>query len=249
VVQFDNVAGGLRSSTFDGLLTSATWSDRRLGVNVNVELTNDRLWVVTGNNVSIGGDLDRRVLWCTINANLEHPELRPSDQFTFPDLEGWVTENRGEVIHAMLTLVRSWAAAGMQVQPAPTSDSFGRMTQVLQGVLDHAGIPGVIGDQEAKPDLPDLDVEDWANFLKATHRVLGEEWWTTRQLVDHIGDGLEGDDLPGDMADKLRTSNSGAVKSLGKLLGNRRGQWAGGHKVEGSGGGNRSMRWRVVSRE
>jgi hypothetical protein len=244
VVQFDNVSGALRSATFDGLLTSATWSDRRLGLNVNVELTNDRLWVLTGNNVMIGGDLDRRVLWSTINANLEHPELRPAEGFAIPDLEGWVAEHRGEVIQAMLVLVRSWAAAGMKVQPAPTSDSFGRMTQVLQGVLDHAGIPGVIGDQDAKPDLPDMDAEDWAVFLRAAHGLMGDSWWTTRELVDQI----EGDDLPGDLADKLRHSSSGVVKSLSKMLGNKKSQWASGLKVEGAGGRNRAMKWQIVSR-
>ncbi|HET9256647.1 MAG TPA: hypothetical protein VFO16_15805, partial [Pseudonocardiaceae bacterium] len=48
VVQLDNVSGVLRSSVLSGLLTSATWEDRRLGSNSHMRGRNDRLWVLTG---------------------------------------------------------------------------------------------------------------------------------------------------------------------------------------------------------
>lgn len=249
VVQFDNVSGELKSSVMDGLLTNKEWSDRRLGVHENIIATNDRLWVVTGNNIHIGGDMDRRVLWSTINANLEHPELRPPQQFRYSDLSGWVTAHRGEIIHAMLVLVRSWVVAGRPVDRAPTSDDFGLMQQVLRGVLAHAGIEGNVGDQQSKPDRPDHEALEWSTFLHAAQRVMGGEKWTVRQLLE----GSEFDDdailpheLPGDLADQLRTAPHTVAKSLGKLLSGRQGQWCGGLKAISAGGGRgKAVKWAI----
>jgi len=255
VIQFDNVSGVLKSSTMDGLLTNAVWSDRRLGGNENVIVPNDRLWVVTGNNVMIGGDMDRRVLWSTINANLEHPELRSPTEFEESDLRGWVGDHRSEVLHSMLVLIRAWVAAGRPVREAPTSDSFGTMQQTLRGIMRHAGIGGEVGHQKSKPKRPDLDAEDWSIFLQAVRRVMGDEAWTARELLDTLegaafdddGDCLHPEELPGDLADKVRSAPHSVTKSLGKLLSSRQGQWAAGVKAENAGGGGKNaVKWRVT---
>jgi hypothetical protein len=56
-VQFDNVSGTLRSSIMSGPLTSNVWDDRKLGVMDMARCVNDRFWIMTGNNVALGGDL------------------------------------------------------------------------------------------------------------------------------------------------------------------------------------------------
>lgn len=250
VVQFDNVSGVLRSSVLDGLLTSATWTDRRLGGNVNVEVPNDRLWVVTGNNVHIGGDLERRVMWCTINAKVEHPELRPPDTFIIPNLEDWVRSHRGQLIHAMLTLVRSWAVAGMPTEEAPTSDSFGRLIAVLRGVLDVAGIDGVVGHQSAAPLRSDPDAEELSEFLQAAERVFGTSQWTVKELLDRVSEfddeaGIRSDELPGDVVSKLRTQPGTAVKSLGRWLSYRKDRVSDGLVIQSQGSAKAALKWHV----
>jgi hypothetical protein len=250
VVQFDNVNGALKSSVMDGLLTSATWSDRKLGVQVNMELPNDRLWIATGNNIHIGGDMDRRVLWCTIDAGMERPEERPPDVFGIPNLEHWVQANRGELIGALLTMVRAWAVAGQPVDEEPTSDSFGRMTAVLRGVLAHAGVEGVVGHQSAAPLRSDPDAEEMATFLQAVHRAMGTKQWTCRDLMEQVtdfeGDGIRGDELPLDLGDKLRHNRSGAIKSLGRWLSHHKDQVSHGLVVRGHGSGKDALQWQVV---
>lgn len=254
VVQFDNVSGELKSSTLDGLLTNAVWSDRRLGVSENVVAANDRLWVVTGNNIHIGGDMDRRVLWSTINADLEHPELRPAVTFRYSDLSGWVKEHRGEVIHAMLVLVRAWVVAGRPVEAAPTSDSFGPMLQVLRGVLAWAEVDGVVGHKDSKPERPDLDALEWGTFLDAAQRVMGETSWTVRDLLDKLNDFEDEEhqlfphELPGKLADTLKMAPHSVSKSLGKMLSSRQGQWCDGMKavaVSGGGTNKRAVKWTI----
>lgn len=75
VVIFDNLTGVVRSPILDSLLTNPEHSDRLLGANRNVVVPNDRLWLATGNNAAIGGDLARRVLFVEIDPGM--PDLTP----------------------------------------------------------------------------------------------------------------------------------------------------------------------------
>ena len=81
VAILDNIpnAGMVRSAQLSNLLTVETWSDRPLGVTMNVSAPNNRLWVITGNNIMLGGDLPRRALWVTIDPNHPRPEQRRFD--------------------------------------------------------------------------------------------------------------------------------------------------------------------------
>lgn len=257
VVVFDNVSGIMKSSVFDGLLTSAEWSDRRLGVNVTVELVNDRLWVVTGNNVHIGGDLERRVLWCTINAKMERPEERPPDAFDTPYLDAWARAHRGELLRALLTLVRAWVVAGSPVGEDPTSDSFGHMISVLRGVLDVAAIPGIVGDQASAPTRADPDAEEFSTFLAAVVRVFGHENWTVRELLEKVSsvsaefaeddeDRIHADELPGDIGARIRSQPGSANKTLGKWLSYRTDRVRDGLVVRKSGTKKAALKWQVV---
>lgn len=110
VVQFDNVSGTLRSSTMAGLLTSNVWDDRKLSVMDMARCANDRFWIIAGNNVALGGDLPRRSLRTVIDPGMPHPELRTG--FEMEDLEVWARDRRGDLIAALLTLIRAWVVAG-----------------------------------------------------------------------------------------------------------------------------------------
>jgi hypothetical protein len=266
VVQFDNVNGTLKSSVLDGLLTSADWSDRLLGQSKMLVLNNDRLWVVTGNNINIGGDLARRVLWVTINVGAPHPELRTG--FAIADLEGWVRDNRGRLLNALLTLIRHWDVLGRPVEDAPTSDSFGTWLQVLRGIVDAAGFDesvGQVGHQDTKQRRVDVEEDEWGTFLEAAYRVFGTEPWTARELVDRVVEhdanddaaaafggpsvvaGISEDDLPGDLGSKVVRDQVGTARSLGKWLSARVNRWSGNLSVQEAGGaGKKARHWVLV---
>jgi hypothetical protein len=260
VVQFDNVTGVLKSSTLDGLLTSAEWSDRPLGRTDVVTLPNDRLWVVTGNNVAIGGDLERRTLWVTINANMERPEERTS--FTIPNLESWVRAHRGELLWALLTLIRAWVVADRPTPPQATTDSFGQWVAVLRGILSNAELGdtvGEVGHAESALGRADPEDEEWAVFLRAAYRVFGSDRWTAKELLERTEDGdfhkasesggvLLSDELPGDLLQKFQHAHlnrATVAKSLGRWLKHRDGRWAEGLKVEEDGDRRGSKLWRI----
>lgn len=238
VVQFDNVHK-LKSSALDALLTADTWADRVLGYTANFSGKNDRLWIATGNNVAIGGDLLRRIRWINIDPDVPHPEQRTG--FAIPDLPVWVRENRGELLVALLTLLRAWVREGKPLGPEVGSDSFANWTRAMQGVLSVAGWPGTVGHVETvQQDSNDEDVE-WGVFLAAVWRLFEAEAWTVKELLDRVSEfdgGLSTDDLPADMSDRN-------TRSAGAWLRNRKGRWAGGYALRPAGLKNNTATWRV----
>jgi hypothetical protein len=231
VVCFDNVSGILRSSRLAGLLTSPVYSDRVLGSTNSTEIPNDRLWTITGNNLSFGGDLVRRTIWVTINPDVENPHLRTG--FRIANLAGWVREHRGEILHALLTLVAAWVAAGRPTPAAGSSDCYSRWITTVRGILGHAGIPGVFDHSESMQQQIGSDDEGWGDFLGEIHGEFAGRPFTARELADRLR--WKGgapprqelvDALPAELLEKL--DRQSFVKSLGWWLRNRHGRWSGG---------------------
>jgi hypothetical protein len=235
VVHFDNVSGVLRSSTLAGLLTSAKWDDRKLGANEMINAKNDRLWVITGNNLSLGGDLTRRALWSTIDPGVPNPHLRTD--FAIKNLEQWVRDRRGQLISALLTLVRNWVATGAPTRGERGSDSYALWTETVDGILHAAGVPGRFADAASARQETGSDDDEWRDFLAHIREHFGTRSWTAKEVLASINTGMlinpgpiPMDALPTDLADKAGRSNTGVLglgRSLGRWLSNREGRWAG----------------------
>src|SRR5262249_19525636 len=75
----DNIAWpqALGGAPLDAALTSTTWQDRILGRSeVTAELPLVTVWFATGNNLTYGSDILRRVLVSRLVSDLERPEER-----------------------------------------------------------------------------------------------------------------------------------------------------------------------------
>lgn len=235
VVHFDNVTGVVRSSVVAALLTSARWDDRKLGANELISARNDRLWVVTGNNLTLGGDLARRAIRVTIDPDVPDPHLRTD--FAIADLESFTREHRGAIIAALLTLVRAWIVAGRPVPERKGTDSYSHWIQTISGILANAGIEGTFANPESAGQDIGVDDEEWLDFLTAVYDVFGSESWTVKDLIVHLDNGnliqaapIPLDALPTVLAEKARRTDigtAGIAKSLGRWLRNREGRWAG----------------------
>jgi len=244
VIVFDNVEGKIAQPALAALLTSPKWSGRLLSKNVNVTLDNDRMWVVTGNNVTIDGDMARRVLKCMIDPGMSNPELR---KFGFNPVQ-WVREHRAEYLSALGTLIRAWIAAGSKLGNSPGSDSYALWRQTIHGVLDHAGLSGGFDPLENRVTAGQGD-EEWQEFLSALWDRFGETEWKAADLVETIRlDKFPKELLPGSLAHKWNPwETAGFSKSLGHWMRNRVGKWVGEYTVfkEGKDGHTKAQLWRV----
>ena len=250
VAVFDNIEGRIASPVLAALLTAKRWTDRLLGKNAKITLPNDRLWLGTGNNVTIDGDIARRVLKCVIDPACPSPELR---EFAFNPTE-WMIEHRSEYLNALGTIIRSWVVSGMQLGESPGSDSYARWRRVINGILDHAGIKGSFDPMENRVILGHSDKE-WGTFLEVIHDTFGSEPWRMSELVDALkyeGGGIDPILLPGSLAAKWDPWKTlGFTKSLGRWAMNRDGKYVGLMKIEEAGEDKKRKvkLWKVVKRE
>jgi hypothetical protein len=182
VVCFDNVTGTLKSGKLSGLLTSRDYSDRVLGSTNEVHAVNDRLWIITGNNLSVHKDYVRRMTWVTIDPNDPHPERRVG--FEIENLSQWAKDNRAALLWSLLVLIASWNAADRPLGPSHGRDSFDPWQRVVSGILRHAEIPGEFDNDVTIGQPVSEEDEELARFL---HAVVGA-WgvgadWQTKDLV------------------------------------------------------------------
>ncbi len=137
-VLFDNLDSQLGGAALDCVLTSESWTDRVLGSSKTTgELPMRTVWSITGNNMSFGSDVARRVLPIRLQSDLETPENRSG--FVHPDLIEWVRVNRPALATSALTILRSYFVAGCPVQIGGEWGSYEAWSRVIRGALVWCG--------------------------------------------------------------------------------------------------------------
>jgi hypothetical protein len=184
VVQFDNLRGTIKSSVLEGLLTTSDWTDRHLGHNEDISVKNDRLWLATGNNAHLGGDMARRVIVVEIDPKMPNPETRKFDI----NPPRYVAEHRGKLLAAMLTIARGWYLAGMLSEP-DRSDSFEVWRGSMRGLIKWAGMPGTFGGENNEIAVISEDDDEWGEFLSALHDVFEDRHFTASDVYDMLQPG------------------------------------------------------------
>ncbi|WP_210435411.1 hypothetical protein [Saccharopolyspora sp. ASAGF58] len=228
VTVFDNLEEGavINSAVLARLVTERTWTDRKLGTNTTPTFPNDRLWLATGNNLRVGGDMASRTVWVRLDPDCPRPEARSG--FTIPNLDSWILDpaNQATVLRHVLTLILDWTAAG-----APTSTSvpqmrqFTRWAQHIGGFLEHHGIGGFLSNAEESRELDD-DAAEWRAFLLRWHALHGTKPMTASELRATAEPGPGADPWVG----SFPTTNTGKLpspKSLGHKLTGQLGRWRG----------------------
>lgn len=170
-VVFDNIDNGetIDSAVLARLLTAAVWSGRILGSTGMASFPNDREWLVTGNNLRLGGDLPPRSVMIRLEPDCERPEERTD--FRIPNLETWIThpQNRAKVLRAVLILVSDWVAAGAKPDRSiPPMRSWTSLVQGIGGILTHHGISGYLSNVDLVRGM-DEETARWTAFYAT--------WW------------------------------------------------------------------------
>ena len=169
LIFIDNVAGKMNSPVLERALSSEELSDRLLGVSTNVTLTQHVVWVMTDNNVELGGDLPRRCYMIKLDPKMADPSTRV---FKRPDDDlAWVTDHRGELLWACFTLARNWFAQGKPLPDGVPFASFDGWRIFVGGILQAAGIKGFLANLEETRETSDSDDEAWIGLLSYWYGV------------------------------------------------------------------------------
>lgn len=168
IVFFDNINHSVDTGELASAMTTPVYGARILGKSQTVQTEVRCVWILTGNNVTLSGELVRRLVMIDLNADVAHPERRSG--WRHNDIRGWVQENRGRLVWACLTLIQNWIAQGKPKWEGEVLASFENWSRTMGGILDCAGIGGFMDNRNALRALGD----DKADALDELRGALGE---------------------------------------------------------------------------
>lgn len=249
VIVIDNLDEPLASGELSAVITANVWSDRRLGASEMLTIPQRATWFATGNNVQLGGDIPRRCYWTRLDAKTSRPWKGRT--FRHPDLIGWVRQNRGQLIAAMLTMARAWYAAGCPDAPSPKIGGFDEWCRVVGGILHFAGVDAFLGNLEQMYEANDDETTAWLVFLSAWHNKLQNSTFNIATLATKLAEDFElRDALPDDLGAVFHSDHGKFKIRLGKALKRRVGRRYGDdglHLVRGDDVARKVATWSVAT--
>jgi hypothetical protein len=172
VDRWDSVA----SSTFCKALTQYEWDDRLLGLNKEFHGRNDRAWVITGNNITLGGDVpDRADGLVRLDPKMPEPKNRPVSGFALGDLREWTKdpENCTLILRHLLVLVLDWALSGAPEKAYPSR--FPKWAAIMGGLLGYHGFECFLGNAAAIREHHSEATWSLQGLLARWHATFGTE--------------------------------------------------------------------------
>jgi hypothetical protein len=183
IIVLDNVTRKLDSAALCAALTASEWQDRILGVSeMSSTLPNRALWAATGNNPELSLDVARRTITCRLDSGIERPWERKD--FRHPELCGWVSAHRGELVQAVLTLVQAWLRAGSPRSQHPPIGSFESWATVMAGVLEVAGIKGFLENYKDVYEAASAEIGEWLDYVETWYEAHGGKPVLVKELCD-----------------------------------------------------------------
>lgn len=168
----------LGAAALASVLTSTSWTDRRLGHTQMLTVPNKAMWMLTGNNPKLAKDIARRSVRIRIDPKVDRPWMRTA--FKHDPILSWAKENRDRLVHAALVLVQAWLAAGRPLSHERLG-SFEHWAAVMGGILNVVAVPGFLGNLDELYANADVDGEAWREFVLA--------WWEEHgSNVAHVAD-------------------------------------------------------------
>jgi putative DNA primase/helicase len=210
---------------------------RPLGRSETIEVENRTTLFATGNALRVHGDMTRRTLVCTLDANMERPETR---SFAFDPVQR-VMADRGQYVAAALIVVLAYLQAGKPGRLTPLA-SFSDWSDCVRSALVWLGQADPVESMEvAREDDPDLaELREIAGLWRSTFGTVMS--LTAREIADQASRRKQDDFenwtnelvMP-DLFDALiRVAGERGVintKRLGKWLLEHEGRIVDGHRV------------------
>lgn len=228
-VMFDNLGEGavVDSPVLARLITGETWSDRLLRLNATAHFVNDRVWIVNGNNISLGGDISSRSVPVFLDPNMPRPEERSG--FAIPNLDTRIRTPslQQRILWSLLILVVDWVRAGAPRSQHAPMRQFTPWAQGVGGFLAHHGIEGFLANLD---DVRGIDEEDawWQAFYTQWREMYADRWLTANELLkDADPNAFGGSDQWKGLFPTDHRGRSLNTRSLGKKLAAQAGRFRG----------------------
>jgi hypothetical protein len=168
-ISIDNCEAPLSGTLLCQALTQTEVDIRVLGFSKNVRCETNATIFATGNNLVVAGDLTRRCLLGSLDAEVERPELR---EFSVDAVEE-VSRRRAELVVAILTILRAWHVARangerVKVDPFGSFADWSRRVRealVWLGEKDPCDSVQKVRENDPQRDLLAVVVNQWKENL------------------------------------------------------------------------------------
>lgn len=241
-ILIDNLKRPLESGHLAGVITTGVWGDRLLGRSENLTLHVTCTWMATGNNPRLSLEIIRRTIRIRMIAKEENPWTRDPKTFKHPRLREWVEVHRSDLVWAMLTLVKAWLSAGRPQGTHATLGSFESWSEVMGGILSHAGIKGFLENLE--------DFYEQDNSEDGAFQSFVDAWWQKHQDkpvgVAELFEICQGPNNPLDLGEEGDRSQR---TKLGRLMVGLRDRQFGSYRITGAQKYQGAQRWKLVKVE
>lgn len=168
-------------------------TSRILGLSSNAHLPLPAVWAVTGKNLQASTEIAERTYRIRLDPQSDVPGDRtgpePGVRWRHPNLRGWFTAHRGEIIHAWLTIIQGWISAGRPLVDVPAFGSFEQWTQIVGSILAFCGNHDVLTHREEAREAMDNDKGAWRAFIDYWVRRAEEEETEARAKGKKLGPG------------------------------------------------------------
>jgi len=229
-VLFDNLQEGsvIESNELAKVLTSDSYSNRWLGKNQTITVPCSVLWMFTGNNVSVCGDFNTRILPIELDPRTANPDQR---RFTRGDVGAWCGQNREKILSACMQVImagKDFNQSGALPSRFPSWDKF-----VRYPILKITGED--IGTIFQKNKQADPKLEGQRNFFEAWFETFGSAPQTAKQVLDKCREpqpGYTAEENPLlDAMQDIFSSGVPTTRSLGKWLSGMKNRFFGDFKL------------------
>ena len=136
IILLDNLDSALTSGPLASAITAPYISDRVLGQSRVASVTNDAVYIITGNNVVMSVELVKREARIRLDAHNSKPEGREFDI----ELPSWAFEHRADLVWAAHVLIRKWFNDGKpegSIGETSSGATFSQWAALLGGIVGH----------------------------------------------------------------------------------------------------------------
>lgn len=177
IVHLDNLGEWLDSPALASSITASVYSGRLLGQSAIVHVPNLAVWIGTGNNVSLSGEMAKRTVPIGLLPTDADPHLRT--EFVHPDLRAYVLANRDGILTTLIGMVTAWDRAG-RPQGSIRVGGFEGWSAIVGGVMAHAGYDQWMANYAAWTGAADVEGADMIRFM--------ENWQLRGGMPERVGD-------------------------------------------------------------
>ncbi len=251
---WDNVVGAFDSVSMAALLTSTIYMDRILSESKVSSVPNRTLMLLTGNNLTLKGDMARRVLVARIDPNTDKPFAR---EFSLDPYRHCLI-HRQQMIACALTLIRFYLRSKVEPPGKGRTASFEDWDDMVRQTVLYihqtiaTGQYGDVMDKMMANQLEDPEQEILGEFLTAWYELFRSEPITATHALEKIkagGNLLNNGDSPEDQLYRaIREFNphfNNSSKSFGMILKYRKGRVCSGLKLTTCGQVDKTTLWSV----